>query len=402
MATFVRKRTCKKKIVSSDEDEYSESENESCSESSNETSSCDDRNIPRPSRKSKSICQVATRSSSRLKDKTASGNIKNKFTDGNASSTQGHTKRRGQKKCKVSVACEKKILSSDEDESSGNENGVSSESSDGMSSCDNRAIIQPARKGSSCRVSTRSSSRLKDEKESPKNKITEGTAECSQGLTKKRGKKKLKKILSSDEDRSSGNESGVGSETSDGVSLSDDGAITQPTRKSESICQTMSRSSSRLEKKETKEDMKNKVIEYSAESSQDLTKKRGSKKRRVFIAEEDSESSRSDIELQDAEMTPKKESNDDSEMKTPENYEHTTVSKGRRSSTRVRQIQNSRGSFKMPDRKKILDSIEDYCPEKEFVLKRRLSPKRLANNFLKEYVLYLSLCVELHRIFFSS
>ena len=291
--------------------------------------------------------------------------------------------------------CKKKIVSSDdedEDESSESENESDSESSNETSSCDERAVIQPSKKGKSiCQVTTRSSSSLKDEKKNSKNKVTAESAESSQGLRKKRNQKKIKKIFSSDEDASSGNENGFGIEGTDEASSSDDITITQTMRKSKSICHAKTRSYSRLQEKDSKEATKKKVMEDNAESSQDLTKRRGRKRCKVVIAEDDSDLSMSDIELQDVEITPKKENEDDSEMKTPENHEETTVHKGRRSSIRVKQKLNSRGSFKMPDRKKILDSIEDYSPEKELVLKRRLSPKRLANNFLKEYVLYSSL-----------
>ena len=287
--------------------------------------------------------------------------------------------------------CKQKIVSSDDedaDEFSESENESDCESSDETSSCDERAIIQLSKKGKSiCQVTTRSSSRLKNEKKNSKNKVTAGSVASSQGLRKKRSQKKVKKMLISDEDESSGNENRDGSESTDGTSSSDDRTIIQLTRKSKSISHAKTRSSSRLQKKDSKEATKKTVMEDNAESSQDLTRKRGRKRFKVFIAEEDSDLSRSDIELQDVEMMPKKEKEDDSEIKTPENHEDTTVNKGRRSSIRVKQKLNSRGSFKMPDRKKILDSIEDYYPEKEFVLKRRLSPKRLANNFLKEYVL---------------
>ena len=69
---------------------------------------------------------------------------------------------------------------------------------------------------------------------------------------------------------------------------------------------------------------------------------------------------------------------------TPINDQSCDRGKQSRSSTRLKEKLEMKGSMKLPERRKILDQIEDFTPQKDNFKKRRTEPRKLINSFFKE------------------
>ena len=79
-----------------------------------------------------------------------------------------------------------------------------------------------------------------------------------------------------------------------------------------------------------------------------------------------------------------KEEKSRNQTTTPINDKSCDRGKQTRSSTRLKEKLEMKGSMKLPERRKILDKIEDSTPQKDSFKNRRTEPRKLINSFFKE------------------